>query len=90
MSDEPTGRLIELGTFPTSGGEIFTYDRGESLIIREAIARVDLAKAEEQRKAQAAAADVERASASAQNTRKARAARRLKQALTLAGYWRAR
>ena len=58
MSDEPTGRLIELGTFPTSGGEIFTYDHGKSLMIREAIARADCAQKRKTRKAKQRPPDI--------------------------------
>jgi hypothetical protein len=84
---EPPRKLIEIGTFGGSSADELFSANGDivGVMLRDAIARADAARAAEEKARLSAAADAERVQARAAGTRRARAARRLRQALKL---WR--
>ena len=81
MTDEPR-RLVQVGSFPTSGAEIFIGGVDPvAIMVREANARLDAERAEAERARLSASADAERTKARMRGTRTARAASRLRRAL---------
>ena len=84
--NEPSRRVVYVGTFPTADAIFIDGVDPARHLLDEASAALDRARADEEQARRAAIADIERA----KNTRKARAMRRLKRALTLIGYRRPR
>ena len=82
MTDEAPRRMIEVGTLPSGYDSMFIAEGGVNplaVMVRDANARLDAERAEAERKRLAALADIARV----QNTRRARAAKRLRQALRM-------
>ena len=77
MNDEPTPRQVFVGLLPTAGALYVGGEDPVAAMIVAAGAELDRQRAVEERARLAAIADIERA----KNMRRARAARRFKQAL---------